>query len=240
VRRRIVLAAALAAFAAAPASAAGQTIQAVDGTDADNYNNRWAPRDVTIKAGETVTWSFAGTTVFHNVASSGSNWSYRNGNPAIAPPPASHAFTTPGIYTFVCEIHATTMVGTVTVTDAAGTPPPPPPPPPLSEQPWANDQRAPRVLEVTDEARPKLTRVRAAGVRDGARVRFRLSERARVTVRVRRGRRTVKTARRTFARGAHAMTVRDRGMRGRYRLEVRATDLAGNRSRVRRARLTVR
>jgi hypothetical protein len=129
------------------------------------------------------------------------------------------------------------MIGEVTVGS-----PPPPPPPPLSEQPFPNDQPAPAptVLEVTDEERPKLTRLRAARVRNGARVRFRLSERARVTVRFRRHGRTVKTARRTFPRGAHGLTVRDRRMRGRYRLEVRATDLAGNRSAVRRARLRVR
>jgi plastocyanin len=234
VRRRIALAAAIAALAA-PASAAGQTIQAVDGTDADNYNNRWAPRDVTIKAGETVTWSFTGTTVFHNVASSGSNWSFRNGDPVIAPPPASFTFPSPGVYAFVCEIHATTMTGTVTVTDAAGTPPPPPPPPPLSEQPWANDRQAPSVLEVTDDDPPVLSRVRVLGTR----VRFRLSEAGRVAIKVKRGRRTVRTRRATARRGTNSVTVR--GLRaGRYRVEVRAWDRARNHSRVKRARLTVR
>jgi plastocyanin len=243
VRRPIALAgalAALAALAAAPAaSAADQAVQAVDGTAADNFNNRWAPAGVTIAAGETVTWNFAGTAALHNVASRGANWSFRSGEPASGPPSAAFRFTTPGVYAFVCEVHVTTMAGTVTVTDAAGTPPPPPPPPPLSEQPWPNDQPGPTVLDLVDEKRPKLTRVRVEGVRNGARVRFRLSERARVTVRFKRQGRTVKTRRRTLRRGAHGLTVRDRRMRGRYRLEVRATDLAGNRSRVRRARVTI-
>jgi plastocyanin len=237
-RRAAALLVAVVALAAAPAAAADVTIQAVDGTVADNHNNRWEPRGVTVRAGEVVTWSFAGTTGFHNVASTSPNWEFRNGPATVAPPTASFTFDTPGIYAFVCEVHTGTMEGTVTVTDAAGTPPPPPPPPPLSEQPWPNDRPAPSVLELVDETSPKLTGVRATAIARGARVRFRLSERARVTVRLERGGRTVKTAGRTFARGAHRFTVRDRRMRGRYRLEVRATDLAGNRSPVRR--VTVR
>jgi plastocyanin len=245
VRRGIALAGALAALAAAPAAhAQGPTVQAVDGTEADGYNNRWAPAAVTIKAGETVTWGFAGTTVFHNIASSGTNWSFRNGNPAVAPPAASFTFATPGVYSYVCEIHATTMVGTVTVTDVAGTPPPPPPPPPPSEQPWPNDQwpndrQPPFEFEVTDEQAPALTRVRARRIARGARVRFRLSEPGRVTIGFKRGRRTVKTKRVRAREGMR--TVRVRGLRpGRYRVEVRARDLAGNRSRLQRARMTVR
>jgi plastocyanin len=237
---RAALAAALAMLAAAPAAAAqGPVVQAVDGTEADGYNNRWSPATVTIKAGEAVTWSFAGSTVFHNVASSGSNWSFRNGNPAIAPAAASFTFSTPGTYRFVCEIHATTMVGDVLVTDASGSPPPPPPPPPLSEQYWPNDQQAPPQVDVADEQPPRLSRVRAAAVRNGARVRFRVSERARVSVRFKLAGLTVKTARRTFRAGAGGLTVRDRRMHGRYRIEVVARDAAGNRSRVRHDRLTI-
>ena len=51
---------------------------------------------------------------------------------------------------------------------------------------------------------------------------------------------TVKTARRTFRAGRHSLTVRDRRMDGRYRVEVFARDRAGNRSRIERARVTVR
>jgi hypothetical protein len=70
-------------------------------------------------------------------------------------------------------------------------------------------------------------------------VRFRLSEPARVTIKVKRGRRTVKTKRVNARKGTRSATVR--GLRaGRYRIEVRARDLAGNPSRVRRARLSVR
>ena len=71
-------------------------------------------------------------------------------------------------------------------------------------------------------------------------MRFRLSERARVSVRFKLAGLTVKTTRRTFRAGRHRLTVRDPRMRGRYRIEVFALDLAGNRSRFKHARVTVR
>jgi plastocyanin len=239
-RRRIALAGALAAaLAAAPAaSAADQTVQAVDGTTADPNANRWSPPNVGVQVGDTVTWSFAGTAMAHNVQSEGSNWSFHT-DVGVARPAASFTFTATGNYTFICQIHPTTMRGNVAVATVDGTPPPPPPPPPLSEQPFPNDSPPPTVLEITDEGRPSLDRVRAARVRRGARVRFRLSEPARVTIAFKRGRRTVKAKRVSASKGMRSVTVR--GLRaGRYRIEVRARDLAGNASRVRRARLTVR
>jgi hypothetical protein len=171
--------------------------------------------------------------------SSGSNWSYRNGDPAIAPPDGSYRFTAPGTYTFLCQIHATTMVGKVVVTDASGNPPPPPPPPPLSEQPFPNDAGAPSAFEVADLMRPRITRVRATGRRHAARVAFRLDEPAMVTLRVQRARLTIKRKRALFLGGRRKITLR--GLeRGSYRIVLRARDLAGNRSRLKRVRVTVR
>jgi plastocyanin len=240
VRPRVALATILASLVAAPAaSAQGPTIQAVDGTPADQYNNRWSPSVVTINPGETVTWSFAGTSGFHNVQSEGSNWNppFRNGNADRQLPPASYTFSTEGTYTFVCEVHATTMRGTVTVGS-----PPPPPPPPLSEQHWANDQQPPAVLDsgTWDETRPRLSGVRASAVRNGARVRFRLSERSRVLVTLRLAGLTVKTARATLRAGRRTLTVRDPRLRGRYRVVVVARDMAGNVSRAKDDRVTIR
>jgi hypothetical protein len=93
---------------------------------------------------------------------------------------------------------------------------------------------------VTDETRPRLTRVRVRGVARGARVRLHVNEPGRITVRARRGGHVVRSRTVTLRRAA-TRTVALHGLRaGAYRIEVLARDLAGNRSRVRRAHLTVR
>ncbi|HEX5616891.1 MAG TPA: plastocyanin/azurin family copper-binding protein [Solirubrobacteraceae bacterium] len=235
---RFILGAVLVALVMAPAASA-QTVQAVDGTAADNYNNRWTPQTTSIRVGQTVTWSFAGTSALHNVASSGANWSFRNGNPGSGSPSASHTFTAPGTYRFICEVHATTMFGDVLVSDASGNPPPPPPPPPLSEQPFPNDAGAPGAFEVDDGLAPRLSRLAARPWHRGARLRFRLDEPAVVSVRVTRARVTVKRTRAMLLRGTRRLTIRHLRA-GHYRLLVTARDLAGNRSRTRHARVTVR
>ena len=235
---RAVLVAVVAGLVFAPAASAA-TVQAVDGTAADNYNNRWTPQTTTIKVGESVTWSFTGTSALHNVASSGANWSFRSGDPGSGSPPASHTFASPGTYRFICEVHATTMFGDVLVTDASGTPPPPPPPPPLSEQPFPNDAGTPSAFEVDDALAPRLSRLAARAWQGGARLRFRLDEPAVVSVRVTRAGVTVKRSRAMLLRGRRTLTIRHLRA-GRYRLLVTARDLAGNRSRTRRARVAVR
>jgi plastocyanin len=236
-RRLTTLAGALAltaCLATAPAaSAANQTVQAVDGS------NTWSPPSVTVTVGETVTWSFAGTTGVHNVASTSPNWSFRS-EFGTGQAPESFTFGAPGTYTFVCEVHASTMTGSVTVTDAGGNPPPPPPPPPPSEQPFPNDAAPLGGFESggLDRKRPNLRRVRVKGLRHGARVRFRVSERARVAVRFKVRGIPVKTKR---VRAAGRRTVTVRGLRrGRYRVVVRAVDPAGNRSRARVRRVYCR
>jgi plastocyanin len=233
VTRAALTALAVALALPATASAADQTVQAVDATLA------WSPATVTVKAGESVTWTFAGTTQAHNVASSSPNWSLSTPIQANHPP-VSHTFASPGTYTFVCNVHPSTMTGTVTVTDASGTPPPPPPPPPPGQQPYPNDQSPPSVVEITDTSRPRLTHVRASRIARGVRVRFHVSEPARVRVRVRRDGRTVR-ARTVRLRQAGTRALRLRGLSaGSYRIDVLARDLALNRSRLKRARVTVR
>jgi plastocyanin len=232
------MAVALVALAVAPAAQA-QVVQAVDGTAANSYENAWSPKTVTIKPGDTVTWSFTGSSVYHNVVSGSSNWSFRNGDPAIAPPPASFKFTAPGTYTFLCQIHATTMAGNVIVTDASGNPPPPPPPPPLSEQPFPNTTGAPGAFEIADALAPRLTHMQVRSRGHSARVRFRIDEPAVVAVRFTRARLTIKRRRAMVLKGTRTLKIRGLAA-GRYRVELVARDLAGNRSRVRRARLSVR
>jgi plastocyanin len=225
--------AALLAVTPATAAAADQTVQAVDANG--TVDNSWSPASVAIDVGDTVTWTFPGppSTAAHNVESDSANWTLASPI-ALNHPPVSYTFTASGNYAFVCRVHPGTMKGTVTVGNV-----PPPPPPPLSQQPFPNDQPAPTVLEITDDTRPTLSRVRVARIGHGVRVRFRVSEPARVTVRAKRGRRTVKstTVRLTRA-GSRAVTLR--GLRaGRYRIDVLARDSADNRSHVKRARLTV-
>ena len=216
----------VATLACAPSAyAQGATIQAGDA------DVTWTPPNVTVKAGETVNWTWTGT---HNVQSVSGSWTIDDYES-----PAQQTFASAGEFGFKCIFHPG-MEGKVTVTDATGAPPPPPPPPPPSEQWWQNDQRAPTVVELARDLPPRLSRVRAAALPDGARVRFRLSERARVVVRFKLGGLAVKTASRTFRAGSHNLTVRDRRLSGRYRIDIFARDAAGQRSIVRHDRVTIR
>jgi plastocyanin len=234
VRRLVGALAVLVALAGAPAaSAQGPVIQAVD--DLTGPNNRWEPSAVTVKVGDTVTWRFDGTQLAHNLKSKSGAWTVDSPASTQNAQPVTFTFAAEGTYTFECKFHADTMTGTVTVGS-----PPPPPPPPLSEQPWLNDQQPPTDFDVADQTRPRLSGVHATPVRNGARVRFRLSERARVSVRFKLAGVTVKATRRTFRAGRHRLTVRDPRMHGRYKIEVVARDVAGNRSRVKSHRLTIR
>jgi plastocyanin len=230
VRRLVLLSvAALLAFPAA-ASATNQTVQADDATLS------WSPANVAVMPGESVTWTFTGTTQAHNVASNSANWTLSTpiqSNHA----PVTYTFPAAGEYAFICQVHSG-MTGTVFV-NADGTVPGSPPPPP-SEQPFPNDQSPPGVLEVSDTNRPRLTRVHASRLARGVRVRFHLSEPGRVTVRVRRGDHVVR-ARTVRLRSAATRTLQLRGLHaGSYRVEVSARDSALNRSRVKRARVSVR
>jgi plastocyanin len=233
--RRALLVVTLVLAGAPPASAQGPVYQAVDGRSAEEHN-RWEPgTEVTVQVGDTVTWRYDGTILAHNVKSTSANWNLDTAASTQDATPVTYTFATEGTYTFICRFHGDTMTGQVKVGN-----PPPPPPPPLSEQHWVNDQQAPPRFEVGDQKRPRLTRVRAVTVRDGARVRFRLSERARVTVRFKLAGVTVNRVRRTFRAGRGSLVVRNRRMHGRYRIELMARDLAGNRSRVKHASVTVR
>jgi plastocyanin len=112
-------AAALLAYAFAGTSAAeDQTVQA-------NGQNQFAPADVTIDPGDTVTWQYAGG-FGHTVTSTSANWSKDD---ALGPPSASlqtsYLFDRPGTYTYVCKTHESVgMRGTVTVTGTTPTRPP--------------------------------------------------------------------------------------------------------------------
>lgn len=201
----------LAALALAPANA---------DVRANDIPQQWTPSNVSIEAGDSVTWRFEGTSLAHNVASTGANWSF------VTPfdgEPATYTFTAPGTYRFVCQAHAFTMNGLVKVGAAEPEP---------TGNALPNVSKAPAV----DAKPPTFERVRLARRPGGARVRYRLSERARTVVRVKRGGRLVW---RRAARGRRGALV-VRGLRpGRYEVALRARDYGGNPSRIVRRALRV-
>jgi plastocyanin len=233
-KRALLLGAGLALAAAAPAQAAEHFVQG-------QATLTWDAPDITVAIGDTVTWQFPDTTQNHNVQSQprdtpDAEWNAFASTIGMPAEPKSFTFNTEGTYSYVCLVHTSTMTGVVRVGNPA-----PPAVLPLSAQRFGNDDAsvfpAERVAE--DKAKPSLTGVSARRVARGAlRVRFTVSELSVVQVRLKRAGRTVKTVE-TDARGLRGLTITG-AKAGRYSVELRATDIAGNRSAWRRMRMTVR
>lgn len=191
---------------------------------------------VTIESGEKVTFHFEGDQP-HNAI--GSSWKVPN----TPDPPPQYAtkgdiyevsFTQAGVYDFLCSVHPG-MTGTITV---AGATPTPTPTPPVIPQPGGGVTPPPAAGD--DAVKPTLRSVRAKALRRAVRVRFRLSEPATVTVRVKRrgSRRVVKSARVQLRAGTRSVTLR-KLKKGRYTVEIQARDPYGNVSRVAKERLAL-
>jgi plastocyanin len=233
VKRVLAIAFGLALFGAAPANAAQEVV--VTGLD----TLTWDKPVVDVAPGDSVRWSFAGTTQVHNVKSTSPNWDIDSPLGAIpAPDTSPYTFTAVGEYTFVCEVHSS-MTGTVRVAEG---PPPPPPVLPLSQQPLANDFAAPIAPEtavVVDKTRPGLSSLSIKRRTRGARVTFKTSEEAAVAVVFSRGKKAVKAYAVQLGTGTRALNAK--GLRaGRYVVTLIAVDIAGNKSKTRRLRVTVR
>jgi len=235
VRRAVLLGVGASLLFAAPASA--------DVTINGLASLTWDTPDVSVAVGETVHWKFPDTSQAHNVQSDDVNpptpeWAAFKPSVAIPAPDEQFTFNTPGTYLFVCQVHPDTMIGSVTVGAAA---PPPPRVIPLSEQPFGNDSPPLGTAETVslDTTKPKLTSLSARrSGRGGARVRFRVSEESVVDVRLKRGGKVVK---RYAAAGSGTLAFTAKALKaGRYRVEVRAYDVAGNASSLKRVSLTVR
>lgn len=87
-------------------------------------SNFFAPRDLTINVGDTVTWTKDGG--FHNVNGAQSVYpnnpeGFRNGDAGIPPFTFQFIFTLPGLYEYQCDPHVSLdMLGTVNVLPSGG------------------------------------------------------------------------------------------------------------------------
>jgi plastocyanin len=247
----IAATAGLAAVSAAGAagSAAEHSIRAIAA------DTEWHPSTLTIQTNDTVTWVFEGGV--HNVTSTSPNWNFTSG-PAPSTGPASHQFIAPGSYTFVCEVHAGTMDGTITVQDAPVTPTPTPTETPTatptatatatatpaaSPSPGAGHGTTPAPSPTPDTVKPIVSGVKLKGARRAVRVRFRLSEPATVTIKVKRrgSKKVLRSARVQAAAGMRSVKLRSTKLkRGRYTVEIEARDAFGNRSSLAKKALRLR
>jgi plastocyanin len=236
--KRVLIGTALAfGVLASPALAADAVVAGLD----DGL--KWDKESVAVLPGEKVTWTFAGTTQAHHVAADGADvvdplWTSFSSPLGVPAPSAEFVFATPGAYKFVCTVHRDTMKGTVYVGTA---PAPPQPEPPLSQQALPNNAPAPIVVEKVqeDKAKPKLSSVSAKRVAKGAvRVRFRVDEQSSVLVSLKRGGKTIKSVV-LDGSGRGAVTLKG-AKAGRYTVQVRAADIAGNLSAIKKTSITVR
>jgi plastocyanin len=78
-------------------------------------DNAFAPGTVRVKAGTTVAWTWVGETT-HSVAGTFDGRDFFSGDHTRADGlTASHRFTTPGTYEYVCGFHGGSMRGVVIV-----------------------------------------------------------------------------------------------------------------------------
>ena len=85
--------------------------------------NRFQPEDVTIVAGQSVTWVWPAGGLPHNVSPDDEATPVRSGTAVAGPEEYVYTFATPGVYQYFCEVHGSAggngMSGTVTVTAVA-------------------------------------------------------------------------------------------------------------------------
>jgi plastocyanin len=209
--------------------------------------------DITdVQTGDTVTWVFDGSANQHNAAhetgvtSPDPTWDAYAG-PFVTTGSYSFKFLKPGDYTYVCQAHSS-MTGTIHVTGdpidptPTETPTPPPSATPIPQP--GGTHTTPPPSAGTDTVKPRVTRVKLKALRHGARVRFRLSENATVSLAFRKrtgSHKTIASLRRQVRKGTRTITVHSRKLKkGRYTVELRARDPFGNRSSLIHKRLTVR
>jgi plastocyanin len=227
-----------------PASAADQSIDAV-------ANTGWNPNNVSIAVGETVTWKNA-TGYSHNVCVRRSNVSsgcgeYRNANPSDTWPAEgwSHAFTSDGTFTFMCQLHPA-MTGTITV----GTGDNPPvdtgtgtgtsTTPPAASQPTdtiTNPTQTEQTTAAPDTTKPSFGTVKRRAGRKALTVEVGASEEATLRASVFRRRPGARTFTRVSQSSRHVKAgknvvtlIRALRRKGAYRVKLQLEDAAANKS----------
>jgi plastocyanin len=253
--------------ALAGVGAAGAAQQADDATISATSANQFVPGSVDIATGESVTWAFTGGT--HNVngttgPAEDADWPEVNSG-FHSSGEFRYTFNQPGTYAFVCDAHAG-MGGTVNVTGPAVTPTPTasptvapttsptpqptatptPTPSPSGTAPPVDDHTtapAPVNIASADHTAPAVSGLHLKALRRGARVTFKLSEPATVTLRFKkRGTsKVVRTVRLQARPGTRTVTVHSaRLKRGRYTVELQARDASGKTSTALRSDLRIR
>jgi plastocyanin len=187
------------------------------------------------------------------------------GTPLVTSGTYEREFDQPGTYRYYCQAHPEQMQGTITVTGPPVTPTPTPSPtetptttptPQPTVTPTATPSPsgttpvddhtttpAPVSIASADSAAPALSGLRLKALRRGARVTFKLSEPATVTLRFKkRGTsKVVRTVRLQARPGTRTVTVHSaRLKRGRYTVELQARDASGKTSTPLRSDLRIR
>lgn len=235
---------------------AGASESRPDATIGVTAANTWNPADIDIETGETVTFDYTGSQLPHNrkgETGPPEDTTWFVGTEFKSSGTDEHTFNLPGVYEFVCQAHPA-MTGKITVTgepvEATPTPtatptrtatPVPTVRPTVTPTPAPMDDRttpAPPGTVRADTVAPSITGLKTKATKAGAKVSFKLSESASVTLRVKRGKTTVKTVRGAFRAGGGSVTLR-RMARGTYRVEIEARDARGNRAAVQRKTVKV-
>jgi plastocyanin len=206
-------------------------------SDVDVSGFAFTPRTVQVQPGDTVTWHFTGPDLNHSVtATAGQSESFDSdpgdSSPLHAPNDAfSHTFPAAGRFTYFCKVHPY-MQGTVQVGDPGGGGEPPP----------GGDTTAPGVSQLEAKGGRRCRRGARKCKPAQSRIRFTLSEAARVRIALKRSKgKSPRAIERDVPAGAS--TVRLSAKRvppGRYAVTVVATDAAGNASGPAKASLRVR
>jgi plastocyanin len=207
----VVLAGALAL--AAPAHAATAQVNIA--------GNAFSPANVTITEGDAVTWNWVGPDTNHSTTTGPegrdmqTTWDSDPGNPFPnhqVGDKFSWNYPNEGEYSYFCKVHSF-MTGKVTVVPKTNNPNPP-----------AQDIEPPRFGSLQIQLKKR-------------RIKFRLNEPAKVV-----GRMTGpirRTLRVTAKSGTNYLRLPKRLKKGRYKVNMTATDAAGNKSLVARAKFTI-